>query len=584
MAAVDRAFEAATHVVSSTIRVPRILGVPLEPIGAIASWDAAEGRWTLIAPTQGSHAVRRELADGYLGVAHDRLRVITPDVGGAFGVRIHTLPEYAALLAAARLVNHPLVWACERTESHLCEPHARDFFVEASLALDNAGRFLAVRASALCNLGAYVHPGARATPTVSFLFGLQGAYRLPAVGLSMRGLYTNTTPTGPFRGAGQPEGTYVLERLIDLAARRLCRDPADLRLQNALGSADFPYTTATGHLIDSGDAATLLRQGASWLSARSRPDNGMLNGSGLALYLKVNGMGRQEKAEIEVEAASGQVIARIGSQSNGQGHATTFVALVAERLGVDAARVRVVQGDTEAIAFGTGTGASSALGTTGTGVSRSCADLLRVARSAAAEHLGADQETLEYDSGSFRVTDGNQFITLQEIASLLPSGLIGRSEVGVELTYTFGCHACTVAVDPETGEVRLSDYAAFDDLGPLLQPAIAVGQIHGGIAQGVGQALLESMSYDSGVAQPVTATLMDYSIPRADDLPELVSEIAETPCSGTDLGVRGAGEAGAIASMAAVANAVANAMDLDEILDVPLTSSRVWQRLRRQRT
>ena len=573
--AAARAFAAARHVATVRVVVPRILGLPLEQMSAVASYDPTTGRWTLVTPSQGAHAIRRELATGYLGVEPERLRVVTPDVGGAFGIRIHALPEQAALLGAARLLGRPVAWQADRSESNLCEPHARDFLVDAELALDGDGRFLGVRATASCALGAYVHPGGRATPTVSLLFGLQGAYRMPVASLRVCGWYTNTTPTGPFRGAGQPEGTFVLERLIDAAARQLGLSPAELRGRNVLAPADLPYRSATGHLVD-GSAAPLLRQAEAWLAVQPREsDGGRLRcGAGLALYMKVNGMGRQERAEVVATAGSDRVEARIGSQSNGQGHATTFGAIVADRLRLPPGAVQVVQGDTDQVAFGTGTGASSALGTTGAGVSRSAADLLRRARAAAALVLGVAEDTLDYTAGSFTLPGTNRFVTLRQLAAEAGGELAGRSEVPVSLTFTFGCHACIVGVDPETGVVAVQHYAAFDDLGPLLQPAIAEGQLHGGIAQGVGQALLEAVRYDES-GQPVTASLMDYCLPRASDLPHLDCRTAQTPSPSTDLGVRGAGEAGAIASMAAVVNAAEAALGGCP-LEAPLTPLAVW--------
>ena len=578
-AAVEQAFARAARIVRLRVAVPRILGLPLEPAGAVASYSAAGERWTLVVPSQGAHAIQRELAAGYLAVEPGRLRVITPDVGGAFGLRIHALPEHAALLGAARLLGRTIAWQSDRLESNLCEPHARDLVIDAALALDAEGGFLGLRAEALCAMGAYVHPGARGTPTASLLFGLQGAYRMPAISVRVRGVYTNTTPTGPFRGAGQPEGTYVLERLIDQAAHETGRTPLALRRHNVLQPEDFPYRCASGHRVGSGNPAATLHQAAAWLERR-RPAPGGLRGAGLALYLKVNGMGRQERAEVAVTAGSDLVAVRIGSQSNGQGHATTFGALAAARLGLDPAQIRVVQGDTDTVAFGTGTGASSALATTGAGVGRSCVDLLRVARTAAAESLGVAEAALTYEGGVFGVPGGNRFVTLQQLAAEACGTLVGRSEIGVGLTYSFGCHACVVAVDPATGAVRLVEYAAFDDIGPLLQPAIALGQIHGGVAQGGGQALLESMQYDDA-AQPVTASLLDYAIPRAADLPGLTEAPACTPDPDNDLGVRGAGEAGAVASMAAVVNAVASCLNGRAAIEAPLTPERVWMALQR---
>ncbi len=575
-AATATAIAGADHVVRARLHIPRILGAPLEPFACLASFDPTSDEWTLVTPSQGAHAIRRELADGYLGIPHERLRVVTPDVGGAFGIRIHSLPEQAVLLAAARITGRPVIWRSERTESNLCEPHARDISVEAELALDRHGRFLALRAEALCSLGAYVHPGARATPTASLLFGLQGAYRMPAVSLRMRGLYTNTTPTGPFRGAGQPEGTYVLERLIDRAAHMLGMSPATLRRRNALVTDGGSHKAATGHLIGTVDAAAVLERATAWLDGVPAGNGDALAGRGLALYLKVNGMGRQERAVISVDGTSGDVTAFIGSQTNGQGHTTTFAALTAERLGLELGRIRVVQGDTALVAFGTGTGASSALGTTGTGVARSCGDLMAKARAAAAAHLDVAADGLDYEAGSFRFPGTNRFVTLQQLAAERPDGLTGYSEVGVSLTYTVGCHACRIVIDRDTGEIEVLDYAAFDDLGPLLQRRIAEGQIHGGVAQGIGQALQEGVSYDES-GQPLTATFLDYRLPRAADLPSLAGEIVETPDEGTDLGVRGAGEAGAIASMAAIVNAVDDALGGCAELEVPLTPQRVWR-------
>ncbi len=578
------AFAAAHHVARLRVAVPRIFGQPLEPMAAVASYDPQTDRWTLVTPSQGAHAIRRELAMGYLGIPQERLRVLTPDVGGAFGIRIHALPEQAALLAAARLLNQAVTWQADRSESNLCEPNARDFDIDAELALGRDGRFLGLRAWASCALGAYVHPGARATPTASLLFGLQGAYRMPAISLSVQGWYTNTTPTGPFRGAGQPEGTFVLERLIDSAAREIGLTPAELRMRNVLAASDFPYRSATGHHVDSGDAAALLRRAEDWLDCQSRDTEGgrLRCGAGLALYMKVNGMGRQERAEVVASSTAEGVVARIGSQSNGQGHATTFGAIVAAQLGLAPEAVRVVQGDTAQVAFGTGTGASSALATTGSGVSRSTVDLLRRARAIAAAVFDVEEAALDYAAGSFTLPGTNRFATLQQLAAEAGGELVGCSDVPVSLTFTLGCHASIVGVDPDTGVVRVQRYAGFDDLGPLLQPAIAHGQLHGGIAQGVGQALLEVVRFDE-TGQPVTASLMDYCLPRASDLPDLECFVAQTPTSSNDLGVRGAGEAGAIASMAAIVNAAEAALGDVCPLEAPLTPLAVWQAIHSSR-
>lgn len=571
----EAVFASAAFRVAAMIEVPRMHGLPLEPAGARASYDAGSGRWTLVAPSQGVHAFRRELADSYLRVPLERLRVVTPDVGGAFGLRIHALPEHAVLLAAARLLGQDVAWSATRAESMLAEPHSRGLSVSAELALDRHGTILALRAVSRCDLGAYVHVGSRSTPTSGMLFGLQGPYRIQAISVRVQGYYTNTAPTGPFRGAGQPEGAFVLERMIDIAASRCCFDPVSLRRRNLLGPADFPYLTRSGYLVDSGNPPALLERTLSELGPAAAGE-----GTGIAMYLKVNGMGRSEKAEVEVRPDDGKIVVRIGSQSNGQGHETTFARLAAARLDVPLAQVEVVQGDSDAIAHGTGTGASSALGTTGPGVQLSADDLLRQARKLASDHLGIPPEELTYAAGAFAVA-GNRHVSLHELA-LAGARLVGRSEVDVTLSFTFGCHACIVSADTDTGEPKVTRYAACDDLGRLLEPVIARGQVHGGIAQGIGQALFEGFAYDTDTAQPVSATLMDYAVPRASDLPDLRTSFASTVSTANRLGVRGAGEAGALCSMAAVANATAAALSLsgEPRLAAPLTGARIWEVLR----
>lgn len=575
-AATDAAFAAAAIRVSAIIEVPRIHGLPLEPTCARASYDSGSGRWTLVAPSQGAHAFRRELAESYLQVPSDRIRVVTPDVGGAFGLRIHALPEHAVLLAATRLVGSDVAWSATRAESMLSEPHSRGLTVSAELALDESGTILALRAVSRCDLGAYVHVGSRSTPTAGMLFGLQGPYRMRTVSVVVQGYYTNTTPTGPFRGAGQPEGTYVLERMIDIAAARHGFDPVALRRRNLLRASDFPYRTCTGHVVDSGDPAALLDRTLADLGPA-----GAGSSAGIAMYMKVNGMGRSEKAEVEVHREDGKILVRIGSQSNGQGHETTFGRLAASRLDVTPDQVQVVQGDTDAIAHGTGTGASSALGTTGPGVDLSAKDLLRQARELASVHLGVPPDELTYGAGTFAAADGNRHVTLQELA--LGGSLVGRSDVGVTLSYTFGCHGCIVSADSDTGGSTIRRYVASDDLGRVLEPVIATGQVHGGVAQGIGQALLETFRHDADTAQPVSGTLMDYAVPRASDLPELLTSFAGTVSTANLLGVRGAGEAGALCSMAAVANATAAALGLagDSRLAAPMTAARTWEVLRK---
>jgi carbon-monoxide dehydrogenase large subunit len=578
---VDRAFAQAAHVIEDDIVVPRIHGMPMEPMTALGDFDAVTGHWTLVTPTQGAHRVRDELARHFLQIDPARLRVITPDVGGAFGLRIHALSEQAVLLAAAARLRRPIAWTARRLETTGAEPHSRGYQVRAALALAGDGTILGLRADAAFDAGAYVFPGARSTPTGGLLFGLHGPYRVPCLSLEVRGFYTNTTPTGPFRGAGQPEGAYVIEQLLDRAAATLGIDPVALRRRNLLGAADFPYRTASGAVVDSGNPPRLLDAALAHAGEPPAPPKGWLHGRGIALYMKINGMGRREECRVTLDAA-GVAKVRVGSQSNGQGHATAYTQIAADLLEIPASRIEILQGDTGSVETGTGTGASSALQTTGSGVLLSVRDLLARARSRAASALQCDDEDLAYADGIFARAASNQTISLTELAET--SELVGLSQVEISNSFTIGCHICDVAVDPWTGSIVLSRYVAMDDLGHIINDMIAEGQIHGGLAQGIGQALMESQRYDPETAQPLTLTFMDYAIPRATDIPEALSTgFLASGTSSNALGVRGAGEAGAMASMAATANAVMDALRPlgVERIDAPLTPNTVWTAITR---
>lgn len=571
--AVEAALAAGAHVVEARVRIPRLNVMPMEPAGARAEWDG--DRYTLTLPGQGAHTLRNELADHALCIPREKLRVVVPDVGGAFGARIHIIPEQAALLAAARLVGRPVLWTAERMEGMLCEPHARDFDLRAKLGLDEDGRFLALSIEGEAAAGAYVHPWSRPNPTVGFFQGALGPYRIAVATARIRVVLTNTAPTGPFRGAGEPEGCHLRETLIDAAARHLGIAPLALRKRNLLCADDLPLTLPSGFTVDSGDpAAVLAALDALPRSGQPAPE-GWPTGEATALYMKKNGVGRSEKAEFTL-ARDGRLRLGIGSQCNGQGHATTFANLAARSLGIDSGLIDVVQGDTDAIAFGTGTGGSSALGTTGTGVVHGCAALVDACRARAAVLWGTEPETLRYGAGVIADPRTNRSLSLSEIATETGEvKVIGASDP--VQTFTFGAHAARVAVDPETGAVDVLDYRAADDLGPIQEPALARGQILGGIAQGLSQALMEAMRYDTN-GQPVSGSLMDYALPRAADLPEPRTTFVETRSQTTPLGIRGAGEAGAVPSMTVVVAAVNAALGLTGAarLDPPLSPSRVW--------
>jgi carbon-monoxide dehydrogenase large subunit len=580
----DAAFAAAAHVVEVACRIPRLCAVPMEPAGARAEWHARDDSYTLTLPSQGAHTIRNEIADHCLRIDRGRLRVVTPDVGGAFGARIHIIPEQPALLAAARLVGRPVVWAATRIETMLAEPHARDFAVKARLALDADARFLAVDIDATVGVGAYVHPWSRPNSTVGFFQGVLGPYRLDTAAARVRCVQTNTTPIGPFRGAGEPEGCHVMETLVAEAATQLGLDPVELRRRNLLLREDFPVTLPSGFTVDSGDPdAVLTRLTALVRPAPPPPFAGEMTGQALALYMKKNGVGRTERAEFRL-SSDGRLRIGIGSQCNGQGHATTFANLAARRLGIASDRIDIVQGDTHAIAHGTGTGGSSALGTTGTGVADGCDALIEEARSRAARLMGLPVAGVIYDAGVVRAITTNDSLSLAEIAAAEPMEVLGISDL--VQTFTFGAHHATVAVDPDTGIVRVLRYVAIDDLGPVMEPALAEAQIVGGVAQGIAQAMAEAMVHDPSTGQPLTASFMDYAMQRASDICMIETEMVETPSLTTPLGVRGAGEAGAVPSMTVVVAAVNQALGLSGTsrIEPPLTPAKVWQAIEGRRT
>ena len=565
--------------VTAEMRLARLLGMPMEPFAAIADYDPSSERWTVTVPSQGAHQIRAGLARQLLQVPEERIRVITPDVGGAFGLRIQALPEVAVLAAMAKETGRPMVWIADRLESALAEPHARDMLIRVTGGFTEEGQLLALRADCLANIGAYNAIGGRAAATMGLMPGLLGPYKVPTHAITTRARHTTTAPIGPYRGAGQPEGALMMDRLMQKAAGQLGLGQDEIRRRNLL--TERPVETAAGYVLDAPSAATHLERAGDALTeieaALPAPRTGRVRGRGVSLYAKINARNRTEKATLKVRE-DGQIELRFGSQANGQGHENSLVRLAAQRLSLPVGRFVPIQGDTDEVALGFGTGGSSMLATTGSGVALSAENLLEQAREAAAERLECAEQDLIYADGEFRVAGSDIVMPFFEAAR----GLTGRSEISNRLNYAVGAHGTLVEIDRETGVLEILGHAACDATGPILDRGSALGQITGSIVQAMGQVIGEQLPYDPESGQPLAPTPLDYLLPRAADLPapELLPD--EDPDGGNPLGVRGVGESGISGALASVIRAVVDAVPvLDESeIHLPLTAERLWRALR----
>jgi carbon-monoxide dehydrogenase large subunit len=592
-AAMDAAFAAAAHVVSLDLVNQRIHALPIEPRGAVASWDG-EGFDLLLAGAS-VHAIRDQLARDIFRLPPDRVRVHCDDVGGGFGLKNFVFPEYVAMLSAARRLGRPVRWIGETTEELLAALHARDLAGVARLALDADGRFLALHVDMASDMGAYVSANGPGCHTTAFSTAVGGAYAIPVIRLEVTGAVTNTAPTDAYRGAGKPEANYLTERLIEAAARQTGIDAVALRRRNVLRA--FPTVTALGMEIDTGrqaeniEIAESLADRAVFAARRTASAaRGRLRGLGVTGFMETSRGAPGEWSSLRAHP-DGSVDILIGTQSNGQGHETSFPQVMAERLGLPVDRFRLVQADTAAIPRGNGHGGARSLHVGGTAMVMAGEALLEKARRLAARLLQAAPEALAYAAGRFALPDGRG-MDLAALAAAaadpanLPDGvapgLAAEAWNGSEArTFPMGVHIAEVEVDPETGAVALLRYLAVDDYGRLVNPMLTAGQVHGGVAQGVGQALLEHVAYDDG-GQLLTASLMDYALPRADDLPDLEITFGECPSTHNPLGVKGVGQAGAMAAPQAVIAAVLDALAPLGVahVDMPATPARVWQAIR----
>jgi aerobic carbon-monoxide dehydrogenase large subunit len=600
---VDAAFKAAKHVTKLDIINNRLVPNAIEPRAAIGEYDAGTQSFTLWNTTQNPH-VARLVISAFVGVAPEhKLRVIAPDVGGGFGSKIFIYPEEVVSLWAAKKVGRPVKWVADRSESFLADAHGRDHVTRAEMAFDIDGRILALRAKTIANLGAYMSTFSSSVPTYLYATLLSGQYDIPQIYCEVDAVYTNTVPVDAYRGAGRPEATFVVERLVEVGARELEIDPTDLRRRNFIKK--FPHQTPVIMSYDIGDYQASLKKALEIADykgfgkrKRDAARDGKLRGIGLSTYIEAcgiapsqavgslgAGVGLWESAEIRVNP-TGSVEVLTGCHTHGQGHETTFAQLVAERLGIPIDNVSVVHGDTDKVQFGMGTYGSRSGAVGMSAIVKALEKVEAKAKKVASHLLEAAETDIVFNDGKFTVAGTDKSAAWGEVAlqAYIAHKFSGQQlEPGlkeaafydpVNFTFPAGCHVCEVEVDADTGATRIVNWTAVDDFGVLINPMIVEGQVHGGIAQGVGQAMLEGAVYDSD-GQLVTGSLMDYTMPRADDLPSFQIDMTETKCPSNPLGIKGCGEAGAIAAPAAVINAITNAIGSEDLV-MPATAQAVW--------
>jgi carbon-monoxide dehydrogenase large subunit len=606
--AVDAAFAGASHRVDIELTNNRLCGAALEARGVLAVGDASG--LTLYCATQAPHHIRSHVC-AELGLREIELRIVSPDMGGGFGYKGKHYPEETILAWAARRLRRPVKWAATRQESFLSDTQGRDHRTRATLALNDGGEFLALRVDTVADLGAYVSTfgAAIAGPIYSAL--LAGLYRTPAIHVEVRGVFSNSVPTDAYRGAGRPEACYVLERLVDKAARELGIDRAELRRRNLIPKEAMPYKTPIGPIYDCGDFPRIFEralQVSNYRGFEARRENAearnKLRGIGIACYLESSGVapsrlagmmgarvGFYEAATVRV-APDASVTAYLGTHNHGQGHATTFAQIVAARLGIEFEKIRIVEGDTAAVPVGTGTFGSRSVAVGGSALHVASEKIVSKGKKIAAHLLEAAAPDIEFSAGEFRVAGTDRKVTFAQVAgaAYVPHNYpLATLEPGLDestfydppnFAFSNGVHVCEVEVDPDTGALEVVSYHAVDDIGTVINPMIVEGQLHGGLAQGIGQALAERTVYEEG--QLLSASFMDYALPRATDLPRFHSETDESqPCTHNPLGAKGCGEAGSIGAPAAVMSALLDALGVDD-LEMPATPHRLWQAIMRR--
>ncbi|HEX9461960.1 MAG TPA: xanthine dehydrogenase family protein molybdopterin-binding subunit [Alphaproteobacteria bacterium] len=613
----EAALAAAAKVVELPLVNQRLAGSPLEPRSYVCDHDRAADRTTLYATSQMPHYLRRWLAIHTLFIPEHKLRVVAPDVGGGFGLKGNFPVEVSTVVWAARQLGRPVKWTSSRAEAFISDPQARDHVSRARMGFDRDGKIVALQVDTLAALGAYLSNFAPSIPGNSYPQTITGLYRTPNLHLRVRGVYTNTVPVDAYRGSGRPEATWVNESLLELGAHELALDVVDIRRRNLLAKSDFPYPAPGGRVYDSGDPPslldTLLRL-ADYEALRQRQAElraqGVLMGIGLAAFVDKAGTGPSanlakrgglhggwESATVRVHT-DGKVTIYAGSHSHGQGHDITFAQIAADALGIDVEDIRLCEGDTDQVPFGNGTWGARSTSVAGTAVLRASRKVLDKAKRFAAEVLECPEADLDYANGRFTLRGTDRFIDFASVADIayhgavLPRDADGALEPGLEATVFHdppdtndpqAMHLAVVIVDPETGQVTIDDYFAADDCGTVINPMIVEGQVHGGLAQGIGQALLEQVVYDQRSGQLLTGSYLDYALPRAGDLPPFKTAFIATPAPSNPLGVKGGSESGTIGAPAAIGNAVVDALWHLGVrhVELPITPERVWRALHR---
>jgi carbon-monoxide dehydrogenase large subunit len=611
-AVTDAAIKSAPHVTTLELVNNRLVPNAMEPRASTGVFDPGTGDYTLYTTSQNPHLTRLLICAFVLGIPENKLRVVAPDVGGGFGSKIYHYGEEALVLSAAKKLGRPVRWTASRSESFLTDAHGRDHVTKIEIACEKDGTFLAFRTETMANVGAYLSNFSTATPT--FLHGtlMAGNYTVPTLYVNVKAVFTNTAPVDAYRGAGRPEATYSLERAIDKCAQELGMDPLALRRKNFIKPDQFPYAAAAGLEYDTGNYHALVDKledlaDLSGFEARraATKATGKLRGIGVNTYIEACGIapsnlvgvlgsrvGLYDAATVRVNA-TGNISVMVGAHSHGQGHETAFPQVVADMLGIDEGSIDIVHGDTSKIPFGMGTYGSRSLAVCGSAVVRATEKIINKAKKIAAHMMEASEQDVEFSEGQFSIAGTDKSVGFGDVAlkAYIPHNFpIEDIEPGLEetafydpsnFTYPAGAYACEVEVDPDTGKVTIDRFTAVDDFGNVINPMIVTGQVHGGLAQGIGQALLENCTYDEN-GQILSASFMDYAMPRASDLPlYTVDHSCQTPCTHNPLGVKGCGEAGAIGSPPAVVNAVINALhsgghtDVTHI-DMPVSPARVW--------
>ena len=586
---VAAAFARAAHTVKLDLRATRMVAAPIEPRAAICAYDAASGRFTLTAPGQGVFGMRNQLAD-ILGLPPEKVHMLTGQVGGSFGMKGSIYPEYVCLAHAARTLGRPVKWTADRSNAFLADQQGRDQEMRAELALDKEGNFLALRLTGYGNVGAYLGTTSPLMATNNAVKNSVSVYRTPLQEVSTKIVFTNTAPVSAYRGAGRPEANYYMERLVDEAAAATGIDRVELRRRNHVRPDEMPYASASGQVYDSGEFTEVLDralEAADWKGFEKRKDESRkrkkLRGLGIGSYLEATSPPNKESGAIRFEA-DGAVTLITGTLDFGQGHATAFAQVAATRLGLPLETFRLVQGDSDQLVFGVGTGGSRSLLMSGGALSQAADRVIEKGRRLAAEELEVSEKDVEFREGRFVVAGTDRGIGLLELARKVSLDVSHVTEV-VPSAFPNGCHVAEVEIDPETGRVEVVRYAAVNDFGTIVNPMLVEGQIHGGVVQGIGQALMEDTRYDTD-GQLLTGSFMDYALARACDSPPISVANHEVPATTNPLGVKGCGEAGCAGALTSVMNAIVDALSEVGIrrFDMPATPERIWRAIQDVRT